>query len=79
MLSFGMYLEGRTGRFADRLDVGHERKESGMTPRLFVLSNWKDGVVVHRDGKGCGEAGETSKCSCLVSSWIHESGIKGNS
>lgn len=24
-----------------------------MVPRLFGLSNWKDGFVVHRDRKGC--------------------------
>ena len=29
MLKFEMYFEGRTDRFADRLDMGHERKESG--------------------------------------------------
>lgn len=49
-----------------------------MTPRLFGLGSWKDGVVSNRDGKGCGGAGETSKQRRLVWSWVHESGIKGN-
>ena len=74
-----IYFEGRTDRFADRLDVGHEREESRMIPRLFGLSKWKDEVVIYKDGKGCHGAGKTSRWRCLVGSWTHESGIKGSS
>lgn len=49
-----------------------------MVPRLFGLSNWKDGFVVHRDGKGCVGVDDASKSGFLVDSWTHESGINGN-
>lgn len=49
-----------------------------MVPRLFGLSNWKDGFVAHRDGKGCDGVDETSKSGFLADSRIHESGINGN-
>lgn len=59
MLKSEMYFEGRTDRFADRLDIGHEREGIRMVPRLFGLSNWKDEFVVHREGKGCDGLDET--------------------
>lgn len=49
-----------------------------MVPRLFGLSNWKDGFVVHRDGKGCVGVDDTSKSGFPIDSWIHEFGINGN-
>ena len=49
-----MHFEGRADRAAERL--GCEQGISGDA-RVFVLSPWKDGVVIHLDGKPVGGIG----------------------
>lgn len=75
MLKSEMYFEGRTDRFADRLDMGHERKDGSKTVWPEQLEGW---VCCSQRWEGLFGADDTSKSGFLVDSWIHESGINGN-
>lgn len=49
------FFEGRPSRILDRLD-GRCEKVRGVQSEysVFSLSNWKDGMVIKEEGKGCG-------------------------
>ena len=39
-------------RFSERLSVGY-KKRGGLRKKVFILSNWKDGVVINTDNEDC--------------------------
>ena len=50
MLKSEMYFEGRTDRFADRLDMGHERKELPAKDQEGTFCHYRN-VLCHNYGR----------------------------
>ena len=64
MIRVGVYSEGRTHRFANRVDVGHEREEPGSS-KAAGPECWKNVADISENGIG---AYQTSKWGCPVGS-----------